>query len=141
MVSAELHACNLPCPYPACEGRLQDGLMMQWHFQDVHPMDLIKVPKEGRFDHCERCGMQVHPLYPCHRLSKECQVGVERRRQREATVTSVLALCQQFMVRGDVLEQVKVYKYLGRMMAQDNVDAQALCVQLWKARATWARVG
>jgi hypothetical protein len=85
--------------------------------------------------------MQVHPLYPCHRLSKECQVGVECRRQWEAVVTSVLALCQQFTVCGNVLEQVEVYKYLGRMMAQDDDDTQALRAQLRKAGATWAWVG
>jgi hypothetical protein len=78
MVSAELHARNLPCPFPGCEGQLRDGWMMRRHFRDVHPMDLVKVPKEGKYDRCERCGMQVHPLYPCHRLSKECQVRVER---------------------------------------------------------------
>jgi hypothetical protein len=77
MVSAELHAQDLPCSYPGCLGRLQDGWMMRRHFQDVHPMDLVKVPKEGKFDCCEHCGMQVHPLYPHHRCSKECQVGVE----------------------------------------------------------------
>ncbi len=51
---------------------------------------------------------------------------------------SALALCQQFTVRGDVLERVKVYKYLGQMMARDDDNAQALHAQLWKARATWA---
>ncbi len=50
--------------------------------------------------------------------------------QWEAAVTSA-----------DVLEQVEVYKYLGRMMAQDNNDTQALCAQLQMARATWAWVG
>jgi hypothetical protein len=54
---------------------------------------------------------------------------------------SALALRQQFTVRGDVLERVEVYKYLGRIMAQDDNDTQALRAQLWKARATWARVG
>jgi hypothetical protein len=80
-VSAELHARDLPCPYPGCLGQLRDGWMMHRHFQDVHPMDLVKVPKEGKFDCCEQCGMQVHPLYPRHRCSKECQVEVERRLQ------------------------------------------------------------
>jgi hypothetical protein len=141
MVSTELHARNLPCPFPGCEGRLRDGWMMWGHFWDVHPIDLVKVPKEGRYDHCERCGIQVHPLYPRHRLSKECQVGVEHRRQRKAAVTSALALRQQFTVLGDVLEQVEVYKYLGWMMAQDNNDTQALRAQLRKAHATWAQVG
>jgi hypothetical protein len=51
-----------------------------------------------------------------------------------------LALRQQFTIQGDVLERVKVYKYLGRMMAQDDNDAQAIRAQLRKARATWAQV-
>jgi hypothetical protein len=117
-VRAELHAQALPCPYPGCTRGLQDGWMMRRHFSDVHPIDLVKVPKEGRFDRCERCGMQVHPLYPPHWLLKECQVGVlERRQQREAVVTAALALRQQFTIHGNVLERVEVYKYLGRMMA------------------------
>jgi hypothetical protein len=114
---------------------------MRQHFHDVHLMDLVKVPKEGRFDRCEQCGMQVHPLYPRHWLSKECQVGVEKRQQREAVVTAALALHQQFTIHGNVLERVEVYKYLGRMMAQDNNDTQAVRAQLRKARATWAWVG
>ncbi len=93
-------------------------------------MDLVKVPKKGRFDRYKRCGMQVHPLYPRHRLLKECQVGVERQQQQEAVVTAALALLQQFMIHGDVLEWVEVYKYLGWMMAQDNNDTQAVSAQL-----------
>ncbi len=114
---------------------------MRQHFRDVHQMDIVKVPKEGRFNRCERCGMQVNPLYPRHWLSNECQVGKERRRQREAAVTVALALRQQFTIHGNVLERVEVYKYLGRMMAQDDDNAQAICAQLRKARATWAWVG
>jgi hypothetical protein len=56
-------------------------------------------------------------------------------------VTAALALRQQFTIHGDVLEWVKVYKYLGQMMAQDDNDTQAICAQLRKARATWAWVG
>jgi hypothetical protein len=85
--------------------------------------------------------MQVHPLYPRHWLWKECQVGAERRRQQETAVSAALALCQQFRIHGDVLKRVEVYKYLGRMMALDDDDAQAIHAQLRKARATWARVG
>ncbi len=36
---------------------------------------------------------------------------------------------------------MEVFKYLGRMMAQDDDDIQAVRSQLRKARATWARVG
>jgi hypothetical protein len=140
-VSAELHNQDLPCPYPWCLGRLQDSWMMRRHFWDVHPLDLIVVPKEGCYSRCERCSMQVNPLYPRHRYSKECQVGVERRKQRKTAVSSALALRQQLTIRGDVLECVEVYKYLGRLMAQEDDDIQAIRAQIRKARATWARVG
>ncbi len=52
-------------------------------------------------------------------------------------MASALALCCQFTVLGDTLEKVKVFKYLGRMMAQVNNDVQAVQHQLRKARGTW----
>ncbi len=73
--------------------------------------------------------------YPC------CWYIIHNNGQRETVVTAALALRQQYTIHGDVLEQVEVYKYLGRMMAQDDNNAQAIRTQLRKARATWAWVG
>jgi hypothetical protein len=140
-VVSESSPAGLWCPFPECGGLLQSGWMMRRHFRDVHPKDLVKVPKEGKYRRCTRCGMQVDPRYPRHQFTKECQVGVERRKQREAAVTSALALRQQFTVHGEALERVEVFKYLGRLLAQDDDDIQAIRAQLRKARATWARVG
>ncbi len=109
---------------------------MRRHFWDIHPLDLVVVPKEGCYSRCKWCGMQVNPLYPRHWYSKECQVRVECLKQRETAVSSALALCQQLIIRGDVLERVEVYKYLGRLMAQDDDNIQAIRAQIWKARAT-----
>jgi hypothetical protein len=128
------------CPFPGCYGNLSGGWMMRHHFQDIHPMDLVKVPKEGKFCWCGWCGMQVDPRYPRHQYTKECQVGVEWKKQREAAVTLALALRRQFSVHGDVLEQVEVFKYLGCLLVQDDDDIQAIHAQLRKARATWACV-
>jgi hypothetical protein len=131
----------LSCPYPGCKGHLRDGWMMRRHFRDVHPLDLVKVPKEGRFNRCKQCGMQVNPAYPRHRRSKECQIGVEWKQQQEMAVASALGLRQQFLVQGNVLEQVEVFKYLGRLMSQDDDDIQAIRTQIRKACSTWARIG
>jgi hypothetical protein len=103
MVSATLHARALLCLYPGCKGHLRDGWMMRRRFRDIHLMDLVKVPKEGKFDHCEQCGMQVHPMYSRHRYIKECQIGVERKHQQEMAVSLALALRQQFLVGGNML--------------------------------------
>jgi hypothetical protein len=85
--------------------------------------------------------MQVNPKFTGHQNTKECQVGVERKQQREVVVTSALALRQQFSVHGEALDPVEVFKYLGRLLAQDDDDIQAIRNQLQKARGTWARVG
>jgi hypothetical protein len=61
--------------------------------------------------------------------------------QQEAVVASALALRCQFTVQKDALEKVEVFKYLGRMMAQDNNDVQAMQHQLRKARGTLACIG
>jgi hypothetical protein len=71
--------------------------------------------------------MQFDPRYAHHQYTKECQVGVEQKKGWEAAVTSALALRQQFSVYGDVLEQVEVFKYLGRLLAQDDDDIRAIC--------------
>jgi hypothetical protein len=48
--NAGFHDRDLPCPFPGCEGQLQDGWMMRQHFRDVHSLDLVVVPKEGKYD-------------------------------------------------------------------------------------------
>jgi hypothetical protein len=70
-------------------------------------------------------------------------MGMAQRQQQEAEVASALALCCQFTVHRDTLHRVEVFnfKYLGRMMAQDNNNIQAMQHQLHKAQGTWARVG
>jgi hypothetical protein len=61
--------------------------------------------------------------------------------QRESAISLALALRHEFNVDGTVLEQVEVFKYLGRLLAQDDDDAQNIQQQLRKARGVWAQVG
>ncbi len=70
-----------------------------------------------------------------------CQQGVERRTQRDSAIASALALRQLFYVEGEVLERVKSFRYLGRILAQDDEDIRAVRNQIKKACGTWARVG
>jgi hypothetical protein len=39
------------------------------------------------------------------------------------------------------MEKVKIYRYLGHLLFQDDDDVQAMQSQLCKARGTWAKVG
>ena len=110
------------CPYPGCLGVLNSGWMMRRHFRDVHPRVLVQLKHEGFYPHCERCGMQCNPSYPTHINSKECRTGSEWRHQQDMAVRSALALRQQFSINDRVLERVDVFKYLGRLLSQDNDD-------------------
>ncbi len=111
------------------------------YFRDIHPKDLVTVPKEQQFPRCERCSMQVNFAYPRHTCTKECTIGMARQQQQEVAVVSALALCHQFTMHGEALKKVEVFKYLGRMMAQDDNNIQAMQHQLRKARGTWACIG
>ena len=117
---------GLKCPIPGCAGKFHGGWMLWQHFRDLHPFNKVVVSTEGYFPWCEWCAMQVNPAYPKHIRMQECQTGVERKLQRESAVRLALALRRQFSVHEDVLERVEVFKYLGRLLAQDEDDAQAI---------------
>jgi hypothetical protein len=68
-------------------------------------------------------------------------MGTARRHQRDMAVRSALALRQQFTVHGDVLERVEVFRYLRRLLLQDDDDVRAVRSQLCKVCGTLARVG
>ncbi len=46
------------------------------------------------------------------------------------TTKSALALRQLFYVEGEVLEKVESFKYLGRILTQDNDDIRAVRSQI-----------
>jgi hypothetical protein len=132
---------KLKCPFPLCMGELASRWMMRLHFCDLHPLDYVTVPREGRHPRCPHCEMQVDPQYPEHINMKECRAGMERCHQQDMAVQSALDLRKQFMVDGNVLEKVEVYRYLGRLLLQADNDIQAVRSQLLKAQETWTRVG
>jgi hypothetical protein len=131
----------LCCPFPHCLGKLANGWMMRRHFRDVHPLDNVDLPKEGRYPHCPRCGMQVNPRYPAHINTKESKIGTARQHQQDMAVRSALALQKQFTMNGVVLEKVEVFQYLSHQLLQDDDDIQAVQSQLCKARGMWVQVG
>mmetsp|Transcript_33167 Transcript_33167/g.71665 ORF Transcript_33167/g.71665 Transcript_33167/m.71665 type:complete len:140 (-) Transcript_33167:86-505(-) len=66
--------------------------------------------------------------------------GQERKKQYAAVAAATSALDQRFTAYGEELERVETFKYLGRFMAQDDSDVQAVRANLRKARKVWARI-
>ena len=127
---------KLRCPFPLCKGELASGWMMRRHFRDLCFLDYVVVAKEGRYPRCLHCGMQTDLRFPTHINTKECQVGTERQHQQDMAVQSALALRQQFTVHGDVLEQVKVFRYLGRLHPSRAESASKGTHDLGKGRTS-----
>ena len=50
------------------------------------------------------------------------------------------ALGVEFTAYGEPLDRVEVFKYLGRLIAFDDTDAQAIANNLMKARKSWSRI-
>jgi hypothetical protein len=70
--------------------------------------------------------MECGALYGRHQHTQLCQNGWDKKVQHEAAETSRVALAQLFTAYGDELEKVEVFKYLGRLLAYDNNDRQAM---------------
>ncbi len=68
-------------------------------------------------------------------------LGAEQQTQRDLAVSAALALHKLFHVEGELLEKVDLFWYLGRILAQDDDDFQAVRQQIKKARGIRARVG
>ena len=127
-------------PVPRMPSYAQQSYMLRHHFWDLHPKDTVEIPKEGTFPWCEHCTMQCNPCYLQHIHTQVCKLGAEGQTQRDWAITAALALHKLFYVKGELLEKVDLFQYLGRILAQDDDDVQATRNQIKKARGIWARV-
>ncbi len=101
-------------------------------------------PVEGSLPlpQCNRCGLQISyaTMNGQHYETALCKDGVVRKAQHAAAECAHLALSQTFTAYGEELERVEVFKYLGRLLAYDNNDTQAVRNNLKKAQSVWVRL-
>jgi hypothetical protein len=142
---AQLHTASgeYDCPVPGCVGTANDmGYNLRRHFVMRHPTHTVIIPKEGSLPlpRCHLCGMQTpaESLSKGHTQTELCWDLCAWKRQHALTRDSWLALEMQFTTYGKELEQVLVFKYLGRLLACDDNDTQAMRGNLAKARKCWA---
>ncbi len=123
----------IQCPHPGCPGVLSSLYMLRHHFRNLHPKDTVEIPREGNFLRCKHCTMQCNSRYPRHIHTQVCFLGAERRTQWDSAVLAALALRKLFHVEREVLEKVDSFRYLGRILAQDDDDVRAVRQQIKKA--------
>ena len=132
------------CPVEGCPGSATTRLNLRRHFAFRHPRDTLCILEEGTapLPRCERCWMHCHPssLSSGHFNTAICREGAARVRQRLAVEDSRRAREQLFTAKGEPLESVSVFRYLGRPLSAFDVDWPAIYRNLSKARARWARI-
>ena len=134
------------CPVEGCEHRIRDqgGSMrfaLRRHFCRRHVEDTIVIDEEGLLPKCIRCGLfSTVSNTDTHFSSKACREGAERRRKLRQAKKQEEAKDMKFYVEGEELKKRSQFKYLGRVLDDQDDDDHAALRQLGRAREKWGRV-
>ena len=121
--------------------RAQNGLRGQQTNKHTKHYATICIPEEGQLPQCIRCGIFSRQANTAkHFQSSTCQrFAVRRDSIRRQRAQDLIAQNVSFTINGRAIEQVPRFKYLGRILDEEDDDSHALRSQLAKARKTWGR--
>jgi hypothetical protein len=101
---------------------------MRRHFCTRHYDQGLSFNGDRSYDKCELCMLHVRPARLAkHQESKLCQKGKVRREKRDMIAAAQLP-APTFYVEGAAVERVTKFRYLGRILSQDDHDFSA-CVR------------
>ena len=126
------------CPVPGCGVHVTRRYGMRRHFMHRHPLAAVHFPDEGELEMCEECSMHV-PDVRKYRGSQLCRRAKERERKRRQEEENRKAATTIFTINGRPVENVKEFKYLGRVLSDDD-DWPAMRANIKKARKRWGQV-
>ena len=127
---------NNKCPVPGCVGSAKDKFGLYRHFCLLHPKADIIIEEDGELEKCKKCGMRVKNLEK-HLDSYTCKKGTSRRDNELMQDRQHVADKVKFYVNGIELERVKEFRYLGRIITDDDNDSKCIEFNLKKARQQW----
>jgi len=143
-----LCSTSVACPVPNClfqvgANRLAKRLTMRKHFQTRHMTDMIVISEEGELPQCPHCGFFGDSVgTEAHLLSQDCKKNTERRERYFNLMRSHENGDNiSFTVNGTNINKVPQFKYLGRMLDENDNDDHAANRQLERAREKWNRIG
>jgi len=144
IVSMPTRKFKIDCPVPGCPGGATDRFSLRRHFMHRHLLDMLIIQEEGILGRCDQCGMFVTTDTPQelakHQRTKICIAGAARYAKRQHEVLQQTARHVRFIVDGNELESVHSFRYLGRMLCDDDNDWLAVSTNLKKARARWQMI-
>ena len=133
---------TLVCPVPGCPTWTEDFCVFRRHLCIRHPTALFSFVGYPDIHQCPRCGMYITtPVTPRHLQSQFCIAQSARRERILSRSEAVLQTAQStsFFIGDNPIEFVPFFRYLGRMLAQDDSDDMAAYARLEQTKKVWAR--
>ena len=134
------------CPVDGCDWKVgaqnrQKCFSMRLHFWQRHLNDTIIVEEEGVLPRCERCGLfSSKSNSQSHWDSLDCRKISEKKQNYCQAIRQDAAREVVFTVDGVPINRVSQFKYLGRVLDEDDDDNHAALRQLARAKEKWGRL-
>ena len=129
------------CPIPGCEYGTKSPAQMRRHFRQRHLEDTIVIEEEGQLAQCQLCGFFGATVMTAkHQQTAVCKQFALRRQRYFRAQGQAKARTVVFTIGEQEIKQVKMFKYLGRMMEEEDDDNHAAFRQLKRAREKWGRI-
>ena len=126
------------CPVPECGANITRRYGMRRHFMFRHPLAAVHFPDEGPLLKCPECGTMVPEKG--HKGTQMCERARQREEKRRQMRANEEAARAVFKVNGQPIETVSEFKYLGRVLADNDDDWPAVKANIKKARGRWRQV-
>lgn len=127
------------CPIVGCSGGGKDKYGIYRHFCLRHPTANIQIEGDGILPKCELCGMRTKNVEK-HKKSPTCLKARKRRGNEIRQDLQAEAEKVEFRVNGKKLKRVKEFRYLGRILTENDNDTRCITDNLSKARLRWGQI-
>jgi hypothetical protein len=129
------------CPVESCPAKVKTPGEMRKHFRNRHLQDTIVIEEEGPLPQCIKCGLFQSIVGERHQRSADCRRFTEIREKREQAKVQRAANDFNFTVNGTPIKYTKEFKYLGRILEENDSDQPAISRNLQRAREKWGMIG
>ena len=132
----------IPCPVEGCPFCPTNAARMRIHFRNIHNKDTIIIEEEGLLPRCGNCGLFQKNVGEKHQQTKECIRWTKTWQERNADLVNKKTVKETvFTVNGIPIETVKEFKYLGRVVKNNDDDWPAVNQNIKRARIAWGKIG
>jgi hypothetical protein len=129
------------CPMKDCIFSSNNASQMRRHFRARHVEHTIVIQEEGPLLRCTACGLFQRDVGWKHQQSEDCKRWTKSLNGRKRSAENAAKVQKTtFTVNNAPIENVTSFKYLGRILTQNDNDTAAIEGNLLKARNRWARV-